>query len=100
MKKYIIAYTLRDSTKDYMNFYSAIKTSVEDCRHIMESAWIVKTDKTAKELREILMPHMTFMDRSCDFLFIGELGEDLDGMIAKSYWKFIKDDEEDKEKMD
>jgi hypothetical protein len=98
MKKYIIAYTLRDLTKDYMDFYSAIKTNVEDCRHIMESAWIVKTDKTANELRELLIPHLTFKDHSCDFLFIGELGEDFDGMLAMSYWKFMKDEEDSEEK--
>lgn len=100
MKRYIITYTFRDTSKDYMDFYNAIKTNVEDYRHIMECAWIVKTDKTAKELRDLLMPHMTFKDRCCDFLFVGELGKDVDGMIAKSYWEFMKDDDkEDKEKV-
>ena len=98
MKKYIITYTFRDLTRDYMDFYQAIKENVEDYRHIMEDAWIVKTDKTAKELRDILMPYMTFSERSCDMLFVGELGKDLDGMIAKSYWEFMKDEENDNER--
>ena len=100
MKKYIISYTFRDPGKDYMEFYNAIKNNVGDYRHIMECAWIVKTDKTAKEIRDILIPYMTFKDRSCDMLFVGELGKDMDGMIAKSYWEFMKDDDkEDKEKV-
>ena len=100
MKRYIITYTFRDMTRNFMDFYDAIKENVEDYRHIMESAWIVKTDKTAKELRDALMPFMTFKDHCCDFLFVGELGDDCDGMIAKSYWEFFKDDsKEDKEKV-
>jgi hypothetical protein len=92
MKTYIVTYTLRDPGKDYMPLYNAIKNNVEDYRHIMESAWVVKMDKTAKELRDILIPHMSFSERSCDFLFIAEInGHTADGMIANSYWAFIND---------
>ena len=100
MKTYIITYTFRDPSKDYMDFYQKVKETVDDYRHILESAWVVKTDKTAKELRDELMPFMTFENRCCDMLFISELGEDRDGMIAKSYWEFFKEEKEDDESRD
>ena len=30
MKKYIITYTFRDTTRNYMDFYNAIKNNVEE----------------------------------------------------------------------
>ena len=95
MKTYIITYNLKNPSKDYMPFYNAIKNNVDDYRHIMETVWVVKTDKTATELRDKLMPFMTFENYHCDTLFIAEINghtpESADGMIATSYWMFIND---------
>ena len=92
-KLYIIAHSFKDENKDYADFYNALKNGVDEYRHIMNGVWVVKTDKKAAELRDMLMPFMTFQERCCDLFFISELGDDRDGMIAKSYWEFFKKDE-------
>ena len=58
MKKYIITYQFRSPWKDYMPFYETLKVNMPEYRHICESAWIVKTDLTAKQIRDLLMPKM------------------------------------------
>ena len=100
MKKYIITYCLRNTSKDYFPLYEAIKVNMPEYKHITESAWIVNTDKTAKEIRDLLVPYLYFTDHTCDMLFVGEINkENVDGMLAKSCWPFItdKEDKENKE---
>lgn len=102
MKTYIITYYLRNREKDYDGFYNAIKENMPEYRHVMESVWVVKSDKTAGEIVKLLSPHLYFLQSHCDMIFVGELDkENVDGMIAKSYWPFITDKEEkkDEEKM-
>lgn len=98
MKTYIIVYHFSSNVRNYMPFYDAIKENMPECRHIMETAWIVKSDKTATEIRDLLMPYLHFESFDCDSIFVGELDkENVDGMIAKSYWSFITDKEEKKD---
>ena len=99
MKTYIISYNLRGRDRDYSDFYNAIKTSMPENRHILETAWIVKTDLTAKEILETLVPHLRFVDLDCDTIFVSEINKDnTNGMIARTLWPFILDKEEDNEK--
>ena len=101
MKTYIIAYHFSSNARNYMPFYDAIKENMPECRHIMETAWIVKSDKTATEIRDLLMPYLHFENFDCDSIFIGEITGDADGMLPTHCWKFINErNEEDKEKMD
>lgn len=104
MKKYIITYHFRDNAYDYTKFYEAIKVNMPEYRHITEEAWIVNSDKTAKEIADILRPHLHFTDYTCDSLFVAEIDKtNVEGWLGKSLWPFItdkkEDDEEDKEKV-
>ena len=69
-----------------MPFYEAIKVNFPEYRHITESAWIVKTDKTAKEIMDAIYPKL----KQGDSIFVTEMGSDFEGMIGKSMWEFIK----------
>ncbi len=85
-----------------MPFYDAIKENMPECRHIMETAWIVKSDKTATEIRDLLIPYLHFENYDCDTLFVAEIDKtNVEGMIAKSLWPFITDkvEKKDEEKM-
>lgn len=102
MKKYIITYHFRNNSRNYSSFYEAIKTNFPENKHIIESAWIVNSDKTAKEISKLLTPHLHFENYDCDTLFVAEIDKtNVEGMIAKSAWPFITDKEEkkDEEKM-
>ena len=102
MKTYIITYQLRNREKAYDDFYNAIKENMPEYRHAMESVWIVRSDKTAGEIVKLLSPHLYFLQSHCDMIFVSEINkENVDGMIAKSYWPFItdKDEMKDEEKM-
>ena len=105
MKKYIITYHFRSNSRDYSPFYEAIKANFPENKHIIESAWIVNSDKTAKEISRLLIPHLHFENYDCDALFVAEIDKtNVEGMIAKSLWPFItdkkeNDDKEDKEKV-
>ena len=88
MKKYIITYFLRSNSENYIPFYEAIKVNFPEYRHIMEPVWIVKTDKSAKEIMGAIHPKL----KQGDAIFVTEMGGDYEGMIAKSMWDFIKSD--------
>ena len=99
MKKYIIAYTIRNTSMDYMPFYEAIKVNFPEHRHIMENAWVINSDKTAQEIVGLLKPYLRFSNLSCDMLFVSEINkENVDGMLATSYWPFITDKEKSDDK--
>ncbi len=96
MKKYIIAYHFHSNTRNYSPFYEEIKNSFPECRHIMEGAWIVNSDKTAEEITKLLIPHLHFKNYDCDTLFVAEINKaNVEGLIGKSLWPFITDKKED-----
>ena len=102
MKKYIITYHFHSNSRNYSSFYEAIRTNFPENKHIMEPTWIVNSDKTAKEISQLLIPHLHFEKYDCDTLFVAEIDKtNVEGMIAKSLWPFITDKEEkkDEEKM-
>ena len=99
MKTYIIAYNFSSNARNYMPFYDAIKENMPEYRHIIETAWIVKSDKTAAEIRDLLIPYLHFKNFNCDTLFVAEIDKtNVDGMIAKSFWPFITDKEKSDDK--
>ncbi len=101
MKKYIITYHFRNNSRDYSPFYEAIKVNFPENKHIIESAWIVNSDKTAKEISQLLIPHLHFENYDCDTLFVAEIDKtNVEGMIAKSLWSFITDKKEGDDKKD
>ena len=49
MTLYTISYDLKKPDRDYSGLYEAIK-SFESWWHYLESTWIIKTEKTPKEI--------------------------------------------------
>lgn len=99
MKKYIITYDFRNSLLDYMPFYEALKVNMPESRHILETAWVVNTDKTASEIVELLKPYLHSAHLSCDLLFVAEINKDnVDGRLAMTFWPFITDKEKSDDK--
>jgi hypothetical protein len=52
---YVICYDLRKPDYDYQPVYDELNSL--SAKHIQDSVWAVKSDKSAKELFELLWPH-------------------------------------------
>jgi len=57
MKSYLIACDLNRPAKDYPGLIDAIKKLPLSWHHL-ESAWIVKTDWTARQVRDHIKPYI------------------------------------------
>ena len=104
MKIYILTYNLRNPGHNYAALYEAIKCNCEEYHHIMESSWLIKTDKTAKEFAEKIAPHFYKPQEGgfglCDSWFVTEIPNEKnrEGFMAQSAWRFLDDDALDYEK--
>jgi hypothetical protein len=58
MKIYVIAYDVHKPGQDYATLVEAIKQLYPKCWHPLESMWIVGTRKSAKEIRDSLVPYI------------------------------------------
>ena len=89
MKTYLITYTLRNPSLDYMPLYTAIKTFTPEWRHITENAWLIKTDKTVEEIR-LAIKDGFYLQPVADTYFICEVvPETANGLIAHSTWEWL-----------
>lgn len=61
MSTYVISYDLIKN-KDYESIHNAIKTLGKWAR-VVESTWIITSDKTCTEVRDYLLKHMDDDDR-------------------------------------
>lgn len=66
MKKYVITYDLRAPGRDYEKLFETIQSYPNWC-HLVESVWIVESDRTAAEIRDHLAQ---YIDRN-DQLWVG-----------------------------
>jgi hypothetical protein len=62
MKTYLIGCDLNRSRQDYAGFTDAIKTFTLSWHHL-DSAWIVKTDWSAKQVRDHVKTHLDSTDK-------------------------------------
>lgn len=86
MKKvYIVTYAFKGQSSDYQGLYDAIK-SLGNWWHYIDNTWLISTDKTAKEIWEILKPHV---DDDVNLL-VAEMGRDRQGWLPKKAWDWIK----------
>lgn len=82
MKRYIIAYDFYNDDRHYSPFYEEIKKNFPEHRRIMKYAWIVRCDKTAREIVKLLVPYLYFKDDDSDSLFVAEInGTNVEGML-------------------
>lgn len=70
MKSYMIGYDLNKSDKDYEGLIKKIKEISGTWWHHLDSTWIIKTDKSAVEIRDLLKPYIDDNDE----LLVAHLG--------------------------
>ena len=69
-KTYMVGYDLKTPGKDYPNLIDAIKTY--NWWHCLDSTWLIKTDKTAAQIRDHLVQHIDANDRLLVATLTGE----------------------------
>lgn len=85
---YIISYDLNKQGQNYDELYKRIKDiSDEHFCHMMDSAWIIKCNKSTHEIYEYLS---TAIDTN-DYLFIAELKNNCQGSLREEHWYYISD---------
>jgi hypothetical protein len=72
MKTYLIGYDLNKPEQDYEDLIAAIKETFKTWWHHLDSTWIVKTDQSAKAIRDLLGQHI---GRSDELLVVRLSGE-------------------------
>ena len=71
MASYLIGYDLNRPGQNYPELFTAIK-AIGLWWHCLDSTWIVKTDKSAIQIRDVLQPHI---DNSDELLVARLTGE-------------------------
>ncbi len=71
MRSYLVSYVLNNSGKKYEDLLSAIQRFPQSWRH-HEALWLVKTDWTARQVRDYLKP---WLDSSDQLLVVELTGE-------------------------
>lgn len=81
---YLISYDLKTPGKDYQDLYDAIK-SCGAWRHYLDSTWLLTTYKPAKDIFEILQPHLD----TSDHILIVRLASESCGWLPREAWDWI-----------
>jgi hypothetical protein len=76
MRRYIISYDLYRPGNNYSDLTADIKRLGEDWEHPLANLWIVETDFSAAEIRQLLSHQLLTGDK----LYICEAGEDMAAM--------------------
>jgi hypothetical protein len=71
MKKWLISYILDSPGLEHVNFFDALNST--GAERIMASHWVLRSDKTAIELRDQFAAFLAPNDQ----LLIAELGQDI-----------------------
>ena len=71
MKTYLIGYDLDKPGQDYSNLIEAIK-KIGTWWHCLDSTWLVKSNYTATQIRDYLLPHIDQNDELLVALLSGE----------------------------
>ncbi len=72
MKTYIIGYDLNKSGQDYPELINKIKSTFDTWWHHLDSTWIVKSNFSAAQIRDFLIP---FIDSNDELLVASLKGE-------------------------
>lgn len=85
MKRYQIVYKLKNDNKDYYQLFQYIETL--DSVHIIDNVWWIKTDLNISTIIKELKKYL----ESTDFFYVTELNQNIDGWLATTYWKWLKE---------
>ena len=72
MKTFLIGYDLNKPAQNYPDLINTIKKTFGTWWHHLDSTWIVKSDLTAVQIRDLLKPHI---DKNDELLVAGLTGE-------------------------
>ena len=72
MKTYLIGYDLNKSGQDYKELIDKIKSTFTYWWHHLDSTWIVKSNLTAVQIRDLLIP---YIDSNDELLVVSLTGE-------------------------
>ncbi|WP_335955895.1 hypothetical protein [Acinetobacter guillouiae] len=87
MKTYLIGYDLNKKGQDYTGLTNKIK-EFPNWWHHLDSTWIIKTSKTAVEIRDILLP---YIDGNDELLVVHLSGEGAWKGFNEKGSKWLKD---------
>lgn len=88
MKTYLIGYDLNKLDKDYEGLINKIKDIVSYWWHHLDSTWIVKSDLSAAEIRNLLAP---LIDSNDELLVVRLSGEGAWTGFNEKGSKWLKD---------
>ena len=98
MDCYILTYNIRNEWHDYSDLYNTIKEEYPLNWHLTENSWILFSENgdDGKAIAAKLKDKFVFEDYHCDTFCVFKLDTsyDCDGMAAKSFWKFLKENME------
>ncbi|CAG9714684.1 conserved hypothetical protein [Clostridium neonatale] len=84
---FVISYDLNKPAQKYNELYKLIETiSNNNCIHILESTYIIKSTKSSKEIYEFLA---SALDNN-DELFISEVTNNHYGQLKSDDWPNVK----------
>ena len=72
MQAYMVSYDLSRPGQDYEDLISAVKRICPTHWHILKSAWIVATDRSAADIRDALTPYLDANDK----MIVNALGQE------------------------
>jgi hypothetical protein len=81
----VVTYDLKSSTATQETFFGVLKNA-GPWWHYLSKTWLVKSDRSPKELYDLLKPHITEADR----VLIVEYGARSWGTLPKAAWDWIK----------
>ncbi|WP_151808972.1 SinR family protein [Acinetobacter soli] len=88
MKSYMIGYDLNKSGKDYNGLINKIKDIADSWWHHLDSTWIIKSSKSAAEIRDLLSP---YIDQDDELIVAGLTGEGAWKGFNSNGSKWLKD---------
>ncbi|MDK2824541.1 MAG: hypothetical protein PWP71_2459 [Clostridia bacterium] len=82
MAAYIVTYDLNNPGKDYNELYETIKNSCSWYCHYLDSVWVIKSNLTAQQISDKLIP---VIDKN-DYLLVIEVINNKQGWLPKKAW--------------
>jgi hypothetical protein len=86
MNLLLVTYALRSETKDYENFFVALRGNALQWWHFFDKTHLIATEHDAKALRQRLVPHIEPTD---SILIVPVNAQYVDGWLPQAAWDWI-----------
>ena len=93
MDCYILTYGIKNEWHDYTDLYCTIKENYPKNWHLTENSWILFSENgdNAKDIVARLKSKFVLKDPHCDTFSVFKIDGDYDGVAAKPFWAFLKE---------